>query len=223
MKPPTQARVRSGTNARAVVLAACLFSLLATMIGPLGARAAAQAGGGSLAISAAVRSGQIDSSLQPHAGTSVQFGRAVALMNAPAADVMTVLQNYAGYQSFLPNFETSRVLSQRGASALVYVQVRILHGAATIWAELKLRLRPGTGVTRVIEASMVKGNVKRFEALWEVTPVDPQRSLVAFRIFVEPDMLVPASLVNRENQKNARKAVFALRELLAQRRRPAKT
>jgi ribosome-associated toxin RatA of RatAB toxin-antitoxin module len=169
-----------------------------------------------------VRSGEIDSSLKPHPGTSVHWGRAVALVDAPAADVMAVLQNYAGYQTFLPNFEASRVLSQRGAAALVYVQVSILHGAAKIWAELKLRPRQAGGATRMIEATMLKGNVSHFEASWEVTPFDPQRTLVAFQIFVDPEMPVPESLINNENQKNARKAVRALRELMAQRKLHAK-
>jgi ribosome-associated toxin RatA of RatAB toxin-antitoxin module len=197
------------------------FCFLPTLVGLAGLPAAAQAGSG-VAMSAEVRGGEIDSSLMPHPGTSVQWGRAVVLLAAPAADVMAVLQNYAGYQTFLPNFEASRVLSQRGAAALVYVQVRILHGTATIWAELKLRPRQAGGATKVIEATMLKGNVSRFEATWEVTPVDEQRTLVAFQIFVDPEVPVPTSLVNRENQKNARKAVAALRDLMAQRKPRAK-
>ena len=82
--------------------------------------------------------------------------------------------------------------------------------------------RQGGGATRLIEATMLKGNVSHFEATWEVTPFDPQRSLVAFQIFVDPQMPVPESLVNHENQKNARKAVRALRELMAQRKVRAK-
>jgi ribosome-associated toxin RatA of RatAB toxin-antitoxin module len=193
------------------------FCSLLALLAPAGMPASAQAGSG-LSISAEVRQGEIDSRLLPHAGTSAQLGRAVALIDASSADVTAVLQDYGGYQKFLPNFQASRVLSQRGASALVYVQVSILHGAATIWAELKLRPHPGAGTTRVIEATMLKGNVSRFEASWEITPVDAKHTLVAFQIFVDPDMPVPTSLIDHENQKNARKAVGALRDLLALRK-----
>ncbi len=196
-----------------LVSCSCMLLLLASG----GLPAAAQAGAGPV-ISAEVRHGEIDSRLVPHPGTSAQLGRAVALVAAPAADVTAVLQNYAGYRTFLPNFETSRVLSQRGASALVYLQVSILHGAAKIWVEVKLRPKQLDGGTRVIEATMLKGNVSRFEASWEITPVDPQHTLVAFQIFVDPDMPVPTSLIDHENQKNARKAVGALRDLMAQRK-----
>jgi ribosome-associated toxin RatA of RatAB toxin-antitoxin module len=182
--------------------------------GAVPASAQAQA----LALSPIVRQGEIDSKLVPHPGTSAQLGRAVALLDAPAADVTAVLQDYAKYQTFLPNFQASRVLSQRGAAALVYLQVSVLHGAATIWVEVKLHPREIEGGKRVIEATMLKGNVSRFEASWEITPVDPQHTLVAFQIFVDPDMPVPTSLVDHENQKNARKALAALRDLMGQRK-----
>jgi ribosome-associated toxin RatA of RatAB toxin-antitoxin module len=175
-------------------------------------------GGSGLGLTAELRQGAIDSKLLPHPGTRAQLGRAVALLNAPAADVTAVLQDYARYQTFLPNFQTSRVLSQRGAAALVYLQVSILHGAATIWVEVKLQPREAGGGKRVIEAKMLKGNVSRFEASWEITPIDAQHTLVAFQIFVDPDMPVPTSLVDHENQKNARKALAALRDLMGQRK-----
>jgi ribosome-associated toxin RatA of RatAB toxin-antitoxin module len=183
-----------------------------------GAAPALAQGAPPVSLTAELRQGAIDSKLVPHKGTSAQLGRAVALLNAPAADVTAVLQDYARYQTFLPNFQASRVLSQRGASALVYLQVSILHGAATIWVEVKLRPRDVAGGKRVIEATMLKGNVSRFEASWEITPVDAQHTLVAFQIFVDPDMPVPTSLVDHENQKNARKALAALRDLMGQRK-----
>jgi ribosome-associated toxin RatA of RatAB toxin-antitoxin module len=198
--------------------------LLATIVGAIlcaialaGIPAAAQAGSG-MVLSREVREGNIESNTQPHAGTSVQWGRAIAVVDAPAADVMAVIQNYAGYKSFLPNFQASRVLSQRGASALVYMQVSILHGTGKIWAEVKLRPRQSQGATQILEGRMTKGNVHLFEAMWEVTPLDAQRSVVAFQILVDPDMPLPSSLISGENQKTARKTIRALRELIAQRK-----
>jgi ribosome-associated toxin RatA of RatAB toxin-antitoxin module len=167
-------------------------------------------------VSDVVRRGEIESTVKPQPGIDVQWGRAVAIVDAPADSVMSVLQNYAGYKDFLPNFQESRVLSQRGSSALVYIQVSIMRGAAKIWIEAKLRELPAQGTTRLIECTMTKGNVDQFKALWEVTPYDQNRSLVAFQILVDPDMPVPSSLINGENQKNARKAVRALRTRVAQ-------
>ena len=179
--------------------------------------AAAQAG----EISQDVRAGKIETTGVKHAGTSVQSGRAVVLIDAPIDDVMAVVQNYAGYKAFLPNFEDSRVLSQRGASALVYVKVSVMHGAANFWAEVKLRPLPDQGATRIVEGKMTKGNVEHFEATWELTPVDG-KTLVAFQILVDPSLPLPSSLVSAENQKSARKAVRALRTLIAERKATVK-
>jgi ribosome-associated toxin RatA of RatAB toxin-antitoxin module len=118
----------------------------------------------------------------------------------------------------MPNFEDSRVLSQRGASALVYVKVNVMHGAVNFWAEVKLQPKAAQGMTRVVQGKMTKGNVDQFEATWEVTPVEGNKTLVAFQVLLDPSLPLPASLVNGENQKSARKAVRALRELIEQRK-----
>jgi ribosome-associated toxin RatA of RatAB toxin-antitoxin module len=176
--------------------------------------AAAQAG----EISQDVLAGKIQTTAVARAGSDVQAGRAVVLIDAPIEDVMAVIQNYGGYKSFMPNFEDSRVLSQRGASALVYVKVNVMHGAVNFWAEVKLQPKAAQGMTRVVQGKMTKGNVDQFEATWEVTPVEGNKTLVAFQVLLDPSLPLPASLVNGENQKSARKAVRALRELIEQRK-----
>jgi hypothetical protein len=59
---------------------------------------------------------------------------------------------------------------------------------------------------------MTKGNVDVLQAVWEVTPLDDGRTLVAFQIVVDPDLPLPTSLVNSENAKTARMTIRALRE-----------
>lgn len=169
---------------------------------------------GDSGLSPKILAGEIESSQVPHPGISVRRGRAVALVDAPVDRVLAVVENYGGYAGFLPHFEKSQVLSQRGSSALVYVQVSILHGAATIWAQLKLRPQKATGETRVIEGKMMKGNVKHFEARWEVTPYGPNQTLVSFELLVDPDLPLPSGVVSTEVQKSARKTIRALRTVV---------
>lgn len=198
------------------LISACVFFAAAV---PSFIPASAQAG--DVQISQDLRDGKIESTGLAQPGQSVERGRATILIDAPADQVYAVLQNYGAYKEFLPNFEASRVLSQRGASALVFVQVKIMKGAARIWAELKLKPRKSDGPTRVIEAKMMRGNVDHMEALWQVTPVDDRRTLVTFEIIVDPDLPLPASLVSDENRKTARKTLRALRERLTS-SKPAK-
>lgn len=163
---------------------------------------------------AKVLEGKIASSFEAQPGTSVQWGRAEALVDAKYEDVLRVIENYGAYKGFMPNFQTSKVLSKRGASALVYVQVSVMGGASKIWAELKLKPKKNTGATRVIEGKMLKGNVKHFGARWEVTPHESGKTLVAFSLLVDPDLPMPSKMVSAENQKSARKTIRALRKQL---------
>src|SRR5215510_5700070 len=111
-------------NARIrVVVAATVAAVMAA----LGGSAHAEAPQAPV-VSEAMRGGEIDSTLVPHPGTSVLWGRAAGVVDAPSERVMDVLRNYGSYKEFMPNFEASRVLSQRGSAALVYMQVSILHG-----------------------------------------------------------------------------------------------
>lgn len=190
----------------------CLCGLLgaaAVVVDPAGAQA-----GTAVSVSQEILSGAIESTGHPYPGTSTEWGRAVAMVDAPYDKVIAAVENYGGYKSFLPNFTASKVLSQRGSSALLYAQVSVMKGAATIWAELKIKARTEANARRVIEAKMTKGNVDMLQAIWEVTPYDATHTLVAFQIIVDPDLPLPSSLVNSENRKTARKTIRALRALL---------
>ena len=83
------------------------------------------------------------------------------------------------------------------------------------WAQLRIRPRPNRGDTRIIEATMTEGNVDLFHALWEVTPIDATHTAVEFRILVEPDLPLPASVFTGENVKAARRTIRALRRRVA--------
>jgi ribosome-associated toxin RatA of RatAB toxin-antitoxin module len=189
----------------------CLCGLLAVagvVVAPAGAQA-----GTTAPVSAEIAGGGIESTGHPYPGTSTEWGRAVALVDAPYDRVVKAVENYGSYKDFLPNFTASKVLSQRGSSALLYAQVSVMKGAATIWAELKIKART-EGTARIIEAKMTKGNVDILQATWHVTPYDATHTLVAFQIIVDPDLPLPSSLVNSENRKTARKTIRALRARL---------
>jgi ribosome-associated toxin RatA of RatAB toxin-antitoxin module len=150
-------------------------------------------------------------------GTNVRAGRATGLIDAPAALVLRVVQDYARYAEFLPNFKASRVLSQRGAQALVYLEASVLHNTTTLWTQMRMRPRApvtnadGTTTWRV-EASMVSGNVEKMAALWELTALDGgARTLVSFEFLVEPDLPFPASIMTDQNVAAARRTIGRLR------------
>ncbi len=153
----------------------------------------------------------------PHAQTSVRWGRAEGLVDAPLTDVLRVIEDYGQYYTFLPHFQTSRVLSQRGSTAIVYLEATVAMDTLKLWAQVKLAPAPNVGTTRVIEARMMKGNMDILQARWELTPVDALHTTVAFQLLLEPRVPLPASLLTSENEKASRKTIAALRKKLAAR------
>lgn len=143
---------------------------------------------------------------------SVEWGQAVAVVDAPAEIVMRIVTDYARYEEFLPHFRRSRVLSRRGNNALVYMQATVARDTTTLWAQMRVFQRRSRGATQIIEGRMTDGNMDRFAARWEVTPIDGGSSLVRFRIIVDPGLPLPSSLFTAENIKAARKTLRALRE-----------
>jgi ribosome-associated toxin RatA of RatAB toxin-antitoxin module len=150
-------------------------------------------------------------------GSSVKAGRAEGIVDASIDDVATVVEDYAGYEKFMPHFKASRVLSRRGANALVYMQASLAKDTLTLWAQLKIGPRPNVGKTRIIEAKMVQGNMDAMTARWELTALDNQHTMVAFQLLMDPKVPLPASFVSNENEKASQKTIRALRKVVAER------
>jgi len=173
----------------------------------------------SAGVSANVRAGGIDSHQRKQTGSRIRRSRALGLVAAPIDKVLAVVSDYGSYHQFMPNFVASRVLSQRGGQALMYMEVSALDGMATLWMQMQLHMLESTAPTRVIKASMLKGNLKDFAAEWQVTAFGAKHTLVAFELCADPDFHIPFadSLVSDYNEKEARKSILALRRQLSRR------
>lgn len=151
----------------------------------------------------------------PRPSGGVEWGRVEGVLKANTSEVLAILHNYAQYAGLFPYFQTTKVLSQRGADAIVYLEAKVLHGAATLWGQVRMRALPAQNGTEVIEVKMMKGksNVAEFLARWEVTPLDGgRRTNVAFQLLVDPDLPVPNAIVSNEMKNSVGKAFRALRK-----------
>jgi ribosome-associated toxin RatA of RatAB toxin-antitoxin module len=164
-----------------------------------------------------LEAGQIQSSTVQYKPDSVRWGRAIGIVDAPLADVLAVVENYAGYQTFMPHFKVSKVLSQRGSSALVYMQASLAKNTMNLWAQMKVGPKPNEGDTRIIEGKMIDGNMDAMLARWEVTPIDANRTLVAFQLLMDPKLPLPDSFVSSENEIATKKTIKALRQVMVER------
>ena len=144
-------------------------------------------------------------------GTNVNRGKAVGIVRAPFDRVVSVLEDYAHYADFLPEFRASRVIAQRGSRAMVYLEVGALHQTITLWAQVQIRTRENDDGTKVIDARMVQGNLDHFAATWSVRRLDDQRTEVSIELIADPDLPAPSGLVTHENVRMALKSIRNLR------------
>lgn len=143
-------------------------------------------------------------------GTSVRFGVANVVLDYPLEQVLTLLHDYAHFEDYLPHFQTSRVLSQRGNRALMYVEVTAARDTITLWAQTRVSSRDENG-TRVIEARMTQGNLDHFVVRWEIASVDATHTRVNFRLLADPQVPLPASIMTTENERFSRLVLNAIR------------
>jgi ribosome-associated toxin RatA of RatAB toxin-antitoxin module len=148
------------------------------------------------------------------AGTGILAGEAEGTVDASIDEVTAIVSNYASYREFMPHFRQSRVLSQRGDRAMVYMEVAILRDAHRLWAQMRVSTREENG-RRIVDARMIEGNMTTFEARWELQPLPDGRTRARFRLMVDPDLPLPDSAVSSENLKFARKSIVALRRRIA--------
>ena len=160
----------------------------------------------------------------PGPNGGVEWGRAEGVIDARPDDVLAILHDYAQYAGLFPHFEKSRVLSQRGTDAIVYLEAKVLHGAATLWGQVRMSSVDASAsdgaATRVVEAKMMKGksNIDQLLARWEVRSIDNgQRTRVSFQLLVDPGLPVPDMVVSNEMKNSAGRAFRALQKRAGQR------
>lgn len=145
-------------------------------------------------------------------GSNIAWGQAIIVLDQPIEEVFPIVVDYANYVQFMPNFTRSKVIAQRGTRARVYMEVSVAKGAFTLWGQLNIAESAEIVEGRVIEASLLEGNVDAFNARWELTPIDGgTRTRVNFKIYVDPDIPLPSAVFSRENEKAAGRALRALR------------
>lgn len=152
----------------------------------------------------------ITSHTVPAQGTSVRFGVANVVLDYPMTQVVELLHNYADFEDYLPHFRTSRVLSSRGNRALMYVEVTAAGDTITLWAQTRISSREANG-TRTIEGRMTEGNLDHFVVRWEISAVDATHTRVNFRLLADPQVPLPSSIMNTENERFARRVLRAIR------------
>ena len=143
-------------------------------------------------------------------GGPVRAGGAAVLCKAPLAVVERLATDYGHYVNTIPRFQKSRVVGKKGGDTDVYLQVPILHGAATVWSLTRFSPPQRQGQNVFITSRMIEGNVDDFRGQWRLRGVDENQTVVKMELLVVPKFPAPAKVITSELQGAAANAAGSL-------------
>ncbi len=145
---------------------------------------------------------------------SIRAGGGMTAVHAPLATVRRIVLDYGHYADFMPRFQKSRIVKKAPGATDVYLQVPILHGAASVWAVTRFGAitREPNGTERLEGKMEGEGNVDDLRATWRLVPVDDETTIVKLELLIVPKLPLPGSLVTGELEYAADQAVSATRE-----------
>jgi ribosome-associated toxin RatA of RatAB toxin-antitoxin module len=153
--------------------------------------------------------------------STFRAGAARTTVAAPIEEVLPVVIDYGHYSESIKAFEASKIVARDGANTDVYLRVKILKGAAKIWAVVRFGPPKSDGDSKTITAHLLKGNVKRLDAVWHLDPGSEGHCRLRLELLIVPDFPVPESLVVPEVRDAAGTAVGGVRDA-AERKASAK-
>jgi ribosome-associated toxin RatA of RatAB toxin-antitoxin module len=155
--------------------------------------------------------------------SDIKAGGSRDAVHAPIEVVRHFVTDFDGYSSYIKRFEKAKVIGRHGDKTDVYLQVPIMKGAAKVWAVVRFDPpRPtGNGDDVVVVGKLLKGNVKRLDAKYQISKIDAQNTKLDLELLIVPDFIVPVPnrLVAGEAAYAASRAVLGLRNASEQRSR----
>jgi ribosome-associated toxin RatA of RatAB toxin-antitoxin module len=142
----------------------------------------------------------------------IDTGGAAIFVNAPIDAVRRIVTDYRHYSTMIKPFKQSKLLSRSKGVSEVYLEVPILHGAATVWVVAVIGPVVKENGEEKIIAKRKDGNVDDFRATWRLRAVDAEHTIVKLELLVDPKVPAPASAVANELSGAADKAVTAVRD-----------
>jgi ribosome-associated toxin RatA of RatAB toxin-antitoxin module len=139
-------------------------------------------------------------------------GAARATVLAPEKVVQSVVTDFGRYDGFISRFKSAKIVGKVGDKTDVYLQVPIMNGTVKIWAIVRFDPPKVAGADQVITGTMVKGNVKRLDAVWRIHRLSENSTELRLELLIVPNLPVPDALVLPEVRYAAAKAVSGTRD-----------
>jgi len=152
-----------------------------------------------------------ESEIVPVAGSSIGRARATVMVRAAAERVRAVLFDFANYPAFLPNYKSARVLatSPEGAT-LVHMQIDALGGMIRRWMKVEISPPRTEGPRQTFDARLLEGDVKAFEARWELVRMDDGTRLT-LESYIDANLTLPAAFIDAGSAAGLKASILAVK------------
>jgi len=155
--------------------------------------------------------------------SEIKAGGSRDAVHAPIEVVRQIVTDFDGYSGYIKRFDKAKIIGRHGDKTDVYLQVPIMKGAAKVWAVIRFDPpKPtGNGDDVVVVGRLLKGNVKRLDARYQISKIDERNTKLDLELLIVPDWVVPVPnrLVTGEAAYAASRAVLGLRNASEQRSR----
>jgi ribosome-associated toxin RatA of RatAB toxin-antitoxin module len=147
----------------------------------------------------------------PVAGSSLGRARATVMVRATVDKVRAVLLDFPSYSEFLPNYKSARVVGKTpGGATLVHMQIDALGGMIRRWMRVEISSPVVDGPRETFAARLLEGDVKAFEARWELVR-KPEGTLLTLESFLDADLTLPAAFIDAGAAAGLKTSILAVK------------
>ena len=110
------------------------------------------------------------------------------LVNAPLDQAWDVLTDYDNFENFLPNIESSQLLSSEG-NRNIFEQVNVIKVLPFVTTRSRIEIQSVESYPQRVDFSLVQGDLDALEGVWQleqVSTAEGNRVLVTHRVSVDP-------------------------------------
>lgn len=152
-----------------------------------------------------------DAEIVPVPGSSLGRARATVVVRAALERVRTVLLDFPSYPEFIPHYKSAKVVATSPDGHIqVDMKIDALSGMIRRWMRIELSPPVVVGTHETFGARLLDGDVKAFEARWELERmVDGTR--LTLESFLDANLQLPTAFIDAGSAAGIKASILAIK------------
>ncbi len=117
-------------------------------------------------------------------------GRAYILINRPASKVFSILLDFNKMKEYFPRIVNSKIISRKGNIVKVFFDLKFMFKHVRYY--LDHFIKPDQYYFEWQLDKNKKNDIDETTGYWQICPLDSQRSIAIYSVYVDTGMLVPS-------------------------------